>query len=80
MAELRFKAVTGSTIERTILNTRLERCRELLSESSIPIGNIADQCGFPSALVMRRQFAASMNMTPGEWRSQQQSRLATQDK
>ena len=71
MAELRFKAVTGSTIERTILNTRLERCRELLSESSIPIGNIADQCGFPSALVMRRQFAASMKMTPGEWRRQQ---------
>ena len=68
MAELRFKAVTGSTIERTILDTRLERCRELLSEGKIPIGNIADQCGFPSALVMRRQFAARMKTTPSKWR------------
>lgn len=68
MAELRFKAITGSTIARTILKTRLERCCELLSEGSLPIGAIADRCGFPSALVMRRQFLARMKATPREWR------------
>ena len=68
MAEIRFKAVTGSTIEQAILDARLERCRELLSDGKIPIGNIADRCGFPSPLVMRRQFRAQMKMTPREWR------------
>lgn len=68
MAEIRFKAVTRSTIERAILDARLERCRELLSDGKTPIGNIADSCGFPSPLVMRRQFRARMKMTPREWR------------
>ena len=68
MAELRFKAITGSTVAQTILETRLERCREMLSEGNLPIGAIADRCGFPSALVMRRQFAARMKTTPSKWR------------
>ena len=39
--------------------------RELLS---IGCTSVADLCGFPSALVMRRQFRARTGTTPTAWR------------
>ena len=68
MAELRFKAMVGCSMFESILNARMERCLELLANQSIPIGTIADLCGFPSALVMRRQFRARTGTTPTAWR------------
>ena len=69
MAELRFKEVTGRTAFEAILDTRMEYCLELLADPETPIGAIADRCGFPSALVMRRQFRSRMKMSPREWRN-----------
>ena len=69
MAELRFKEVTGRTAFEAILDTRMEYCLELLADPETPIGAIADRCGFPSALVMRRQFRSRLKMSPREWRN-----------
>ena len=68
MAELRFKDIVGRSMFESILDVRMERCLELLANQSIPIGAIADLCGFPSALVMRRQFRARTGTTPTAWR------------
>ena len=67
-AEMRFKSVTGKTALEMIQDARFERLFELLENSAAPVGTLADLCGFPSALVMRRQFRARTGTTPTAWR------------
>ena len=67
-AELRFKVLTGHSIQEEILKVRHDRACELLQNGSLPVGTIADCCGYPSALVMCRQFKARTGTTPLKWR------------
>jgi LacI family transcriptional regulator len=68
LAEMRFKSTSGKTVLETILDARFERLFELLENRATPVGALADLCGFPSALVMRRQFRARTGTTPTAWR------------
>ena len=68
LAEMRFKSTTGKTVLDTILDARFERLFELLEKRAAPVGALADLCGFPSALVLRRQFRARTGTTPTAWR------------
>lgn len=68
LAEMRFKSTTGKTVLETIFDARFERLFELLEKRAAPVGALADLCGFPSALVMRRQFRARTGTTPTAWR------------
>ena len=68
LAEMRFKSTTGKTVLETIFDARFEHLFELLEKRAAPVGALADLCGFPSALVMRRQFRARTGTTPTAWR------------
>lgn len=68
LAEMRFKALTGHSVLEEILAIRFNRLFELLPDRRLPIGTLADLCGFPSSLVLRRQFKAKTGMTLGAWR------------
>ena len=68
LAEMRFKSVTGKTALEMIQDARFERLFELMENSAAPVGTLADLGGFPSALVMRRQFRARPGTTPTAWR------------
>lgn len=67
-AELRFKEVTGHSAWDEISNIRFDRLFELLANTRLPVGALADLCGFPSTLVMCRQFKARTGLTPLKWR------------
>lgn len=69
LAQMRFKALTGHSVQDEILEVRFQRLFELLADPHLPIGSLAERCGFPSNLVLRRQFKARTGLTPGEWRT-----------
>lgn len=68
LAEMRFKALTGHSVLEEIAEVRFVRLFELLSDDRLPIGALADLCGFPSPLVLRRQFKARTGLTLSGWR------------
>jgi len=66
--EKRFKAHMGRTVYAEILRIRLERVQTLLRESSEPIEEIADACGFASASHLGTQFRRHFDTTPAAYR------------
>jgi LacI family transcriptional regulator len=64
-AENRFKAVTGRTIMEEIRRVKMERVCALLTETSLPIGEIARQCDFVReshlAFLFRKQHGMTMS-------------------
>ena len=64
----RFRDETGVTPKHWLLEMRVERARELLESTSIPIEQVAAQAGFPSAAAMRARFADDLRTTPTGYR------------
>ena len=61
----------GSSVERYILNRRLERCRQALEDEAQAhrmIGDIAFSWGFSDLSHFSRRFRAAYGMTSGEYR------------
>ncbi|WNC73793.1 AraC family transcriptional regulator [Thalassotalea psychrophila] len=63
-----FTAVTGQSVHQFILQTRLNRTRELLIHSSLSICQIAESLGFSSQSHLTTQFAKFYQMTPAQLR------------
>ena len=59
-----FRARTGETPQRYLTNIRLSQARELLSSSSLNIGEIAAFCGYENALYFSRIFRKYMGLSP----------------
>lgn len=64
----RFKAVTGTTPHRWLLDQRLQRAEELLERTDLPIDAVAARAGFGSADVLRHHFTARRGVTPSAHR------------
>ncbi len=64
-AEIHFKAAVGRTIMDEIMRVKLERVCALLTETNLPIGEIAHQCGFSReshlAFLFRKRFDQTMS-------------------
>lgn len=63
-----FKVTTGSSPMRWVLIQRIERAKTLLLDSSLPIDQLAEQCGFADQSHFTRTFLKFVNVTPGQWR------------
>ena len=63
-----FRATTGVTPHRYILNRRIERARRLLREADISIAQVAYRCGFSSQAHLTLAFRKVCGLTPGEYR------------
>jgi AraC family transcriptional regulator len=63
-----FKKTTGLPPHRWLLDRRVERARELLLNSALPIADIADLCGFADQSHFTRVFTNALGVSPGEWR------------
>ncbi len=66
--EMRFREATGHSVLDEIMHVRLEAVQAMLARSDIPIGAIADFCGFTSYLAMQKAFRKRTGLTLGEWR------------
>lgn len=64
----RFAESTGTTPARWILQARLRRAEELLTQSRMNIDVIAEQIGFSNGAALRHHFQQHYALTPGEFR------------
>jgi len=66
-AEMLFRP-TGHTIAAEIANAKLERARQLLETTTMPIGRIAGECGFASSVYLAGLFKRRMGKSMRDWR------------
>jgi AraC-like DNA-binding protein len=60
----------GESVGRYITRVRIGHACRMLTSTQTPISVIATRSGFPNAANFNRQFKASKNMTPAEFRQQ----------
>jgi AraC family transcriptional regulator len=63
-----FKVAVGMPPLQWLLVQRIERAKNLLLNSMLPIDQIAHHCGFADQSHFTRTFARVVNVTPGVWR------------
>ena len=63
-----FRKVTGTTPLRYIIRSRLEKARDLLAESDLPVSAIAEMCGFQDPLYFSRRFRQQFLVSPRRYR------------
>lgn len=64
----RFKMLTGETPFNYITQWRMLQARELLEESSLSVGEIAEQVGYQSEAAFNRVFKKRISLTPLKFR------------
>ncbi|MGP3988438.1 GlxA family transcriptional regulator [Streptomyces sp. 3N207] len=64
----RFRASTGTTPLSWLLWARMERARELLETTDLPVERLADITGFGSAVSLRAHFRRRLGTTPTAYR------------
>ncbi len=64
-----FRAATGTTPHRWLTARRIERARELLRDSSLPLAQVALACGFANQSHFTRVFTRANGLPPGAWRT-----------
>lgn len=64
----RFKSLTGETPFNYITQWRLLQAKELLEESSLSVGEIAEQVGYQSEAAFSRVFKKRVSLTPLKFR------------
>jgi AraC family transcriptional regulator len=63
-----FRAATGLTPHRYVLERRLSTAQQLLRQSKTPLADIALMCGFSSQTYMNEVFRKRLGVTPQEHR------------
>ncbi|MFZ9682315.1 MAG: helix-turn-helix domain-containing protein [Cephaloticoccus sp.] len=63
-----FQKVTGLRPQDYVINARIERARQLLAESDLTIGGVAENVGFQDIFYFSRQFRQKTGQTPTEFR------------
>lgn len=76
--EVRFRTVLGRSPAAEIRRARLERVRQLLAETNLPVATIARRCGFLHSEVLQRTFRAAYEQTPTQFRQDVQQRREQQ--
>lgn len=64
-----FEQAVGTTPHRYVMSLRIERARKLLSQSTWPISQIAQVCGFSSQSHLTASFRAVHGVTPARFRA-----------
>jgi AraC family transcriptional regulator len=63
-----FRNATGASVHRSLIDMRLDRARELLSQTKCLLAEIAYACGFSSQSHMTSWFRRKHGMTPNQFR------------
>ncbi|MGV9316138.1 GlxA family transcriptional regulator [Streptomyces sp. NPDC003691] len=64
-----FRAQTGTTPLQWLLTARVQRARELLETTAIPVERIADETGFGSPSTFRQHFTRRTGVSPRSYRA-----------
>lgn len=66
----KFKAVTGSSVHKFIIDYRMMQAKKLLSESELNIKEISNQVGFMDNMYFSRAFKKHCGLNPTEYKQQ----------
>ncbi|MGJ0390072.1 GlxA family transcriptional regulator [Microbacterium sp. CGR1] len=64
-----FRAHTGTTVARWVLEQRLGAARELLESTTLPIDAVAATAGFGGTALFRQHFGRAFGATPSQYRA-----------
>ena len=73
-----FSASEGQTLERYLIERRLDKVKELLVYNDLPLSEIAHQTGFSSVPHLSNQFKRLTGLSPTYFRMVRREKLATQ--
>lgn len=65
-----FERLTGQTPERYAVHVRLSRASQLLTTTTLPVGEIAERLGYQDIYFFSQQFKKFKGMSPLAWRRQ----------
>lgn len=65
----RFKAEYGATPAAWLARQRIIHAQRLLERTDMPLEQVADECGFGSAAVLRQNFGRVLGLTPTAYRA-----------
>ena len=74
LLERRFRDVLGRSVLDEIYRVRVERAKELLTDTHLPITTVAERAGFPNTRRLDVVFAKRTGLSPREYRRQVQAR------
>ncbi len=66
----RFRKEIGRSIQEEIIQVRLQRARELLAKTDLPLVEVAERCGFKHQEYLGVVFKARTGKTPAQYRRQ----------
>lgn len=70
-----FKKINGQTVEAVIVQARIDKARQLLRQSDLSIGQVAEATGYRDVYFFSRQFKFKTGQTPTQYRVTQQEEL-----
>lgn len=76
LLDLRFREVTGKSIQESIRERRLDAVKNLLANTDMLIEGIAVRCGYPDANYLKNQFKRAFGMSMREWRKTKTARVS----
>lgn len=62
-----YKKAFGVSCGADIINSRIENAKRLLSENSLSVEEVAERCGYHSAVHFSRQFRQLTGSSPTQW-------------
>ena len=68
IAEMRFRELTGHSVQEEINRVRLARVKELLARPGVPVESIASRCGWKSTAQLRVLFKSVEGLSLRQWR------------
>jgi len=65
-----FRQSVGMTPHRFVIQQRIERARQLIAQSKLPLIEIAQRCGFQDQSQFTTAFRRQVGVTPGQYKRQ----------
>ena len=76
-----FRTLVGEPLGAHIQRLRVEKAARLLCfDPSVPVTNIALDCGYSSSAAFSRAFREALGMSPSEWRDRAGSKIGIMDR
>ena len=66
----RFKALVGETVFQYLTSLRMQRAKELLRDTALPVYEIANRSGYESDIAFTKAFKKQTGQTPRQHRLQ----------
>lgn len=75
-----FSEIEGTTIEKFIINQKIERVKELLVYNQLSLSEIADSMGYSSVAYLSTQFKKVTGLTPSHFKDIKENKRKSLDK